>query len=212
MIGVIDYKAGNLRSVETALGHLGVSYRISNNPEELADFDKLIFPGVGEARSAMDELHSTGLDEGIRDFFATGKPLLGICLGCQIVLSGSDERNTACLGLVPGRARSFSQEFTDRRISDLKVPQIGWNQVRWNTGNPLAERLFHGIPQDRSFYFVHSYYPQAEEADSVLCTTEYGFPFSSGVSRENLVAVQFHPEKSGEYGLRLLGNFCGPSF
>jgi glutamine amidotransferase len=212
MIGVIDYKAGNLRSVETALRFIGADFQVTNDPQRLMDFDKLIFPGVGEARSAMDELHSSGLDQGIREFFTSGKPMLGICIGCQIVLTRSDERDTPCLDLVPGIARSFSQEFAQRGIQGLKVPQIGWNQVHWNQENPSAVKLFAGIPQGRSFYFVHSYFPQPELADQSLCSTQYGLEFASGVSRENLAAVQFHPEKSGEYGLTLLSNFCGNAF
>lgn len=196
-VGVIDYDAGNLTSVRTALKYLRSDYVVSSEPEELDKTDKLIFPGVGEARAAMRNLQSRGLDELLASYFKSGRPMLGICLGSQIVLSISEENDTPCLGLVPGTARRFS------RSSGLKVPHMGWNQV-----SPVRDSvLFRDIPDNSSFYFVHSYYPVPEEATACLATCEYGVSFTAALGSENLYAVQFHPEKSGKWGLQLLQNF-----
>jgi len=196
-IGIIDYDAGNLKSVETALKFLGVEYFISSDPEKLIKSDKLIFPGVGEAFSSMKILKSGNLDVLLKEYFKKGNPILGICLGCQIVLNSSEERNTECLGLLPGISKEFSHDM------GLKIPHMGWNQVK-QTGNHY---IFKGIPDNTSFYFVHSYYPEPENMDSSIAFTEYGISFSSAFSLENLVAVQFHPEKSGPHGLHMLENF-----
>jgi glutamine amidotransferase len=197
MIGVVDYRAGNLKSVETALRYLGADFFVSQDPKRLIDADRLLFPGVGEAAAAMGVLRETGLDETILAFFVSGKPLLGICIGCQIALESSEERDTACLGLVRGRVVRFTPDL------GLKVPHMGWNQV-----TPVREhRIFEGIPTGSSFYFVHSYYPLPQRKDRILAKTEYGISFASSIWKDNLVAVQFHPEKSGEVGLRLLQNF-----
>ncbi len=206
-VGVVDYDAGNLRSVETALRHIGTDFVVSSDPDVLRRSDRLIFPGVGDAGAAMDVLNRSGLAEAIREFYRSGNPMLGICLGSQIVLEGSDETATPCLGLVKGRARLFPFSRSNgpagtQSGEHLKVPHIGWNGV-----HPLSEDpLFSGIPDRTSFYFVHSYYPEPEEK-SVLCTTDYGIEFAAGLRQENLWAVQFHPEKSGETGLQMLRNF-----
>jgi glutamine amidotransferase len=197
MIGVVDYRAGNLKSVETALRYLGADFTISQNPKKLKSCDRLLFPGVGEAASAMSVLRETGLGETILSFFGSGRPLLGICIGCQVALESSEERDAACLGLVRGRVVRFSPDL------GLKVPHMGWNQV-----TPCRDHaIFAGIPAGSSFYFVHSYYPLPESGERILAETEYGMPFTSAIERDNFVAVQFHPEKSGELGLRLLRNF-----
>jgi len=197
MIGVVDYRAGNLKSVETALRYLGADFTISQDPKKLMSCDRLVFPGVGEAASAMSVLRETGLGETILAFFGSGRPLLGICIGCQVALESSEERNAACLGLVRGRVVRFSPDL------GLKVPHMGWNQV-----TPRRDHvIFAGIPPGSSFYFVHSYYPLPESRECVLAETEYGVPFTSAIERDNFVAVQFHPEKSGEVGLKLLRNF-----
>ena len=196
-VGVIDYKAGNLRSVETALKYLGASFTVGDEPEQLGAVDKLIFPGVGDAKAAMDVLDQTGFSDYIREFAATGKPLLGICVGSQIVLDSSEERSAQCLGLVPGVARRFPDS------AGLKIPQIGWNTVSVVRNSPLL----HGIPAEASFYFVHSYYPDPASDDAVIGTTDYGVSFASVLGQDNLTAVQFHPEKSGPWGLKLLQNF-----
>jgi glutamine amidotransferase len=196
-VGVLDYEAGNLTSVETALRHLGASYVVSSSPEELEGCGRLIFPGVGEARAAMRSLRNSGLDELLRKYAASGAPLLGICLGCQIVLSATEENGTECLGLVPGRAVRFPPD------SGLKIPHMGWNTVRQSGNHPL----FRGIPDETSFYFVHSYYPQLDDPSMEIGGTGYGLAFSSAFAAGSLCAVQFHPEKSGKWGLQLLSNF-----
>jgi glutamine amidotransferase len=196
---VIDYGAGNLKSVETALRHLGADFRVTARPELVMGADKVIFPGVGEAAAAMAALAETGLGEALQDFFKTGKPILGICLGSHIVLERSEESNTTCLGLVPGAARRLPDQ------PGFKVPHMGWNQVR-----PLkAHPLFEGIPEDASFYFVHSYCPEPAQPEMRLAETEYMITFTSAIVKDNLCAVQFHPEKSGRYGLLMLNNFLG---
>ena len=197
IIGVVDYNAGNLRSVETALKYLDAEYIISPDPEKLLKTDRIIFPGVGEAKAAMEAVRERGLDEGLRSFAASGKYLLGICIGCQIFLESSEERNTECLGLVLGRVKRFPGNM------QLKVPHMGWNEVSPRQNHPL----FHNIPSGTSFYFVHSYYPEVTEKANELAVTEYGVVFSSGIVQDNIMAVQFHPEKSGEYGIRMLRNF-----
>ena len=195
--GVVDYKAGNLRSVELALKYLSIDYVMADTPDLLKGVDRLVFPGVGEARSAMEVLRSTGFDEFIIDFAGSGKPLLGICLGCQILMSASDERNTECLGVFPGKVRRFP------RRPGLKVPHMGWNQVYHRGRHPV----FAGIPDGASFYFVHSYFVEPEAAELEIASTDYGDFFASGVGQENIIAFQFHPEKSGKLGLKLLANF-----
>ncbi len=193
-VAVVDYDAGNLKSVETALRYLDAEYFVSPDPAAIIRADRVVFPGVGEARAAMTTLKKRGLDEALRQVARSGKRLLGICIGCQIVLDHSEERDTPCLGLIPGKVIRFQ--------GDYKIPHMGWNQVM-----PLrADPLFEGIPSGSSFYFVHSYYPQVD-TPFVLAETEYNGKFSSALQKENVYAVQFHPEKSGEAGLRLLKNF-----
>jgi len=199
MIGVVDYGAGNLRSVERALARIGAPFFTTARPEELRRADRVIFPGVGEARAAMEVLTATGLDEAIVAFVRSGRPLLGICIGAQVVLEASEERDTRCLGLIAGRAVRF------RIAPELKVPHMGWNQVRLVAAHPA----FADIPDGACFYFVHSYYPEVADAKLSVGETDYGLRFTAAFARENLVAVQFHPEKSGRHGLRLLANFAG---
>lgn len=193
---VVDYDAGNLRSVETALRHLGAEFQISADPEVVRAADRVIFPGVGDGGHAMRILGARGLDEAMRDRFRAGVPMLGICLGCQIVLERTEERDAVCLGLVSGSAKRFPSSVG-------KIPHMGWNTVRYAD----AHWLFAGIPQDASFYFVHSYYPAPSDESSAIAWSEYGMEFVAAVEQANLVAVQFHPEKSGEAGLTLLRNF-----
>jgi len=196
-IAIVNYEAGNLRSVETALRRLSFEFEVVSRPEELLRADKVVFPGVGDAGAVMRVLERTGLAEALGEYYRSGRPMLGICIGAQVVLERSEESDLACLGLVPGVARRLPGG------PGLKVPHMGWNGVRF----PAEHRLFEGIPQESSFYFVHSYYPEPAELQDVLCETEYGIRFASALERENLTAVQFHPEKSGEFGLRLLSNF-----
>ncbi|MBN2739200.1 MAG: imidazole glycerol phosphate synthase subunit HisH [Spirochaetales bacterium] len=198
-VAVVDYKAGNLKSVETALDYLGADFLVTHDPDALRGAARVIFPGVGEARASMEVLQASGLGQAIVDFFQSGRPLMGICLGTQIIFEHSEERDTACLGLVKGKVRRFPES------GGLKIPQIGWNQVVHSDSHPV----FKGIPENSNFYFVHSYYPQADIQEQVMARTEYGITFSSAVARDNLFASQFHPEKSGRWGLKLLENFLG---
>ncbi len=202
MIGIIDYNAGNIRSVERALASLGVDYRISKSPRELETADRLVFPGVGEAKFAMGELRATGFDSFIRDRVAAGIPLLGICLGTQIILSHSEESDTPCLGLVPGVVRRFPKDFPSR---GLKVPHMGWNSLDLRNG---GSALLDGVPVGSDFYFVHSYYIDPEDPGVVTATTPYGIDVPCGLKFGPIEAFQFHPEKSGAAGLRILSNFA----
>lgn len=199
-VAIVDYAAGNRTSVQNALRYLGVDYTVAFEPEILLAAERVIFPGVGEARAAMEDLASRGMDDALRRVSEDGRPVLGICIGAQVLLEYSAERETTCLGLVPGRAVSFPEP----RVGDgMKVPHMGWNQVRQNRDHAL----FDGIPNGSSFYFVHSYYPQPSDPSVVLGTTEYGVQFPSVYAAGNLAAVQFHVEKSGRHGLQLLKNF-----
>jgi len=211
-VAVIDYRAGNLRSVETALRHLGADFAVTGQPRELGRARRLLVPGVGEARAAMEALAENGLGEAVREFAASGRPVLGICLGSQVIFERSEERDTPCLGLLPGVVRRFPAAL---REAGLKVPHMGWNRVhpvhRPNSGlRPGGPHpLLAGVPDGEFFYFVHSYYPEPAAAELVLAECDYGLRFAAGVGRGNLAAFQFHPEKSGAAGLRLLANFLG---
>ncbi len=197
-IGVMDYKAGNLRSVETALRSFGVAFTVSGDPDVLEKCDKLVIPGDGEALAAMTVLNETGLGEVIRSAFGRGKPILGICIGCQIVMDRSEERDTSCLGLVPGEVKRFP------KTPGLKVPHMGWNQVHHGGSHPI----FDGVPEDSACYFVHSFYPVPKDPRDAIASTEYGLVFASALAKGSLVALQFHPEKSAAPGLRMVENFA----
>ena len=194
--GVVDYKAGNLKSIENALKNLNADFIISDDPEKLKNCDKLIFPGVGEASSAMQNLKKYGLDQLLKEYAKKGNPLLGICLGTQIILSWSEEGNTECLNIIDGKVRIFDKTM------GLKIPQIGWNTVHYEK----PHYLFKDIPNYSSFYFVHSYYPNVEK-EFIIGESKYGISFPSAISRDNICALQFHPEKSGRHGLKLMNNF-----
>lgn len=198
MICIVDYKAGNITSVQRALNHLGVDSEITPDPGILLRAEKVIFPGVGQAGSAMDALRSRGLDQALRDAFARGTPILGICLGAQIVMTHSEENDTACLDLIPGECRRFAP--TD---PSLKIPHMGWDAIRIRRQHPFLK----GLRPDQELYFVHSYYPQPADGGYVAAECDYGGPFPAVIGRANLVAAQFHPEKSGPAGLNLLKNF-----
>jgi glutamine amidotransferase len=194
-VAVVNYGAGNLRSVANALSYLKADYFISNEAEVLGKSDKLIFPGVGHARNAMDTLNSSGMDNMLKEYAASGRTLFGICLGSQLFLQHSEEGDTNCLGFIPGVCKRFPK-------SSLKVPQIGWNNVRH-----MGHKLFDGIPSGAAFYFVHSYYTLPAEENNILCKTDYGLEYAAGLARDNIVSVQFHPERSGKWGLKMLSNF-----
>ncbi|MBU1277166.1 MAG: imidazole glycerol phosphate synthase subunit HisH [Proteobacteria bacterium] len=203
MIAIIDYDAGNLTSVERALRSLGADCAISRDPGFIAQAQRVILPGVGRAGAGMASLRRLGLDRVLADTVAQGKPFLGICFGTQIIFDYSEEDLTGCLGLMPGKVVRFPVDHRDTAGNPLKVPHMGWNGVSWKKRHPV----FAGIPEQAEFYFVHSYYLQPDGDNLVAGVTDYGFPFASAVARGSLVAVQFHPEKSGRPGLKLLDNF-----
>ncbi len=206
-VGIIDYNAGNLRSVDLALKHLGLDAFVSDKPRELEKADRLVFPGDGHAATSMQNLKERGLDELLVQFFQRGRPILGICVGSQIVLESSDEtvlgqtEPTRCLGLVQGACHRLDGHSS---LGTLKVPHMGWNAVHFpNPSHPLLL----GIPSGTDFYFVHSYYTEVTERSTILGRTEYGKEFTTGFVKDALAAWQFHPEKSGEWGLKLVANF-----
>jgi glutamine amidotransferase len=199
MITIVDYKAGNMTSVKRTLNHLGIANQISADPDIVRKAEKVIFPGVGAAGAAMDVLKERSLDSALKEAFKNGTPILGICLGCQIILTHSEEDDTSCLDLVPGACVRF--QMNDPA---LKVPHMGWNAVTVTQPHPVLSHLRRGD----EFYFVHSYYPQPADTAKVYATSEYGSTFPVAIGTDNLFAVQFHAEKSGPLGLRLLENFA----
>jgi glutamine amidotransferase len=198
MITIVDYNAGNLRSVKRACDAVGIESVFTQDPERVLRAERVIFPGVGAAASAMATLRSTGLDQAIREAFRKGVPILGICIGAQIVLESSEEGDVECLGLIPGATVRFQLE--DKA---LKIPHMGWNAVQPVRPHALLE----GLNGDEEFYFVHSYHPRPADEAHVYARTDYGKPFCCALGRDNLFATQFHPEKSGSLGLRLLERF-----
>ncbi|MDQ5987201.1 MAG: Imidazole glycerol phosphate synthase subunit HisH [Syntrophus sp. SKADARSKE-3] len=203
MIGIVDYKAGNLTSVARALQFLSVPCRVTDDPAILDRCERIIFPGVGAAGEAMANLVRTGMDKRIRDWVAGGIPVLGICLGTQVILDSSEENAATCLGIIPGLVKRFPGNMTDADGRVLKIPHMGWNQVAFMRPHPV----FADIPAGAEFYFVHSYYPAPAEDGAGIGWTDYGIRFCAAIARNNLVAVQFHPEKSGRPGLQILANF-----
>ncbi len=199
MAVIIDYDAGNLRSVQRACAQVGLEAEISADPDVVVAADRVIFPGVGAAGSAMRSITSGGMDEALKRTIAAGTPVLGICLGLQISFDHSEENDQSTLGLLPGRVCRFSFDQPD-----LKVPHMGWNEVRVVAEHPLLA----GIEPGDEFYFVHGYYPKPARREQVFAVTEYEHEFASAVGEGNYFATQFHPEKSGRVGLRLLANFA----
>lgn len=208
MIGIVDYNAGNIKSIERALESLNVNYILSKNPDELKKCQKLIFPGVGEATYAMQQLKITGLGDFLKEWAAENKPLLGICLGSQIIFEYSEEGNTECLGLLKGSIKHFSTLWKDagKETGLLKIPQIGWNDLTYDNGGSC---LLDGVPEHSNFYFVHSYVIQPEDSSVIKAYADYGVKVPACVEKNNITAFQFHPEKSGAYGLKILKNYCG---
>ena len=204
MIAIIDYEAGNLTSVQRALTHLGQPSVITRDLSQVIEAERVIFPGVGAAGKAMEGLKKLNMDQALLVSYQRGKPILGICLGTQIVMNWSEENNTECLGLIKGKVLRFPENGKDGEGRKLKVPHMGWNRVQLRRKHPL----FEGVPPESEFYFVHAYYPAPDNPGTVLGETHYGFSFASVLSSGNLIAVQFHPEKSGGPGLKILSNFC----
>ncbi len=197
MIAIVDYGAGNLASVERAVRYLGYEGLVTAHPKDVAAAERVIFPGVGAAGATMHALRERHLDEALARA-AAEKPLLGICIGIQVIFHHSEENDADCLGLVEGAVQRFSP------ASGLKIPQIGWNAVTQKRSHPILE----GVPDGAEFYFVNSYFPVPADDRIVIGTSEYGAEFASVIACGNIVATQFHLEKSGPVGLRMLDNFC----
>ena len=194
-VAVIDYESGNLRSVAKALEKAGVQPMLTSDPARVVDADAVVLPGVGSGAAAMGALRQRELVEPLKMFAAAGKPLLCVCLGLQLLMDDTEEGNAPCLGIVQG---------TTKKLPDgLKVPHMGWNMVALRGSHPL----FQDIPDGSYFYFVHSYYARPSDWDLAAGVTEYGFPFCSILVQDNVMATQFHPEKSGQLGLKVYQNF-----
>jgi len=205
-VAVIDYGMGNLHSVASALEHVGArQVSVSNDPDVLRRADRVVFPGVGAIRDCMAEIRRLRCDELLLQALREEvKPVLAICVGLQALMRRSEENGgVPCLDILPGEVRGFGHPLTDSDGTRLKVPHMGWNEVRQRRLHPLWE----GIPDDTRFYFVHSYYVHAEDRDLVAGTVRYGVEFDAALAKDNLFAAQFHPEKSHTAGLQLLRNF-----
>jgi glutamine amidotransferase len=204
MIAIIDYDAGNLASVERAVSYLGFKCIVTNDIKTIAGSERIIFPGVGAAGAAMDSLKRLGLDSAIKQAVIDGKPILGICLGTQIIMEYSKENETACLKIIDGFVKAFPPDIKSEDGSRLKIPHMGWNGLK----NIKKHPVLLGLNEDDEFYFVHGYYPYPTDSEHILGTTDYGISFASVIGFNNIIATQFHPEKSGRPGLSLLKNFC----
>ncbi len=205
MIGIVDYNAGNITSVERALKKLGIDFILSKKPEELKSCEKLIFPGVGDAAYAMKQLKETGFDLFLKEAAANGKPIMGICLGSQIIFDWSEEGNTPCLGLIKGKIKHFYNIKPELKDEALKVPHMGWNNLTLKNG---GSAILSGVSEKADFYFVHSYVICPDDESVIKATADYGIEVPSVVQSGSVFATQFHPEKSGEPGLQILKNFC----
>ena len=195
-VAVVDYDAGNTLSVTRALEKVGSRVDLTPDPDRVASADAIVLPGVGAFGDCMQKLRERGMDDACREAYEAGKPLLGVCVGLQVLFEVSEESPKARgLGILPGTVRRFE-------VGDLKVPHMGWNQLSIARGHPVLDRL-----DGEAFYFVHSYHPVPAEPGDLLGTADYGGPFCAAAGRENLVAVQFHPEKSSRAGLALYENF-----
>jgi glutamine amidotransferase len=195
---IVDYGAGNLRSVARAVQKVGWHPRVTSRPEEVATADALIVPGVGAAADTMRNLNESGLAEPVRTYIASGRPFLGVCMGLQALMTVSEEGGQhPCLDVVAGRVRRLEG------APGLKIPHMGWNTVTQLRPHPI----FRGVPNDTYFYFVHSYVVDPEDESVTIGETVYGSPFTAAIARDNLVATQFHPEKSSRYGLQIYANF-----
>lgn len=207
MIAIVDYKAGNLTSVKRALEHLGHrECEITDSADKIRAAERVILPGVGAAGATMENLNALGLSDVLRrDIAAAGKPFLGICIGIQVLFDRSEEDSATCLGIVPGHVTRYPNSIDGR---PLKVPQIGWNRVRQVKPHPI----FAGVPDGAHFYFVNSFYPVPADPADTIAESDHGVPFVAAIAHRNVIATQFHLEKSGAAGLKLLDNFCRLSF
>jgi imidazole glycerol-phosphate synthase subunit HisH len=196
MIAIIDYGAGNIRSIEKALEHVGASVQITDEPDTVNKAQAIVLPGVGSGGAAMSRMTERGLDDAIRHATQQGKPFLGICLGMQLLADHHAEGEVNGLGLFSGEVRRIPH--------GPKIPHMGWNQVK---PQHAALAIFEDIPQDAYFYFAHSYYVEPQDSQGVAAVTDYGSPFCSVIVTERVWGTQFHPEKSGSVGLQLLNNF-----
>ena len=202
MVAIIDYDAGNIKSVEKAIQFLGKDAVITRNPEEILSATHVILPGVGAFGDAMEKLHNYGLIPVIHEVVKRNIPFIGICLGLQLLFERSEETpGVEGLGILKGEIKRIPDK------EDLKIPHIGWNSLKY----PNIGRLYEGIPEDSYVYFVHSYYLDAEDKDIVVATTEYGTKIHASVEKDNVFACQFHPEKSSSVGLKILENFLNVS-
>jgi imidazole glycerol-phosphate synthase subunit HisH len=210
-VAVVDYGMGNLRSVTQAVTHVasesGIEVIWARHPQQVLDADRIVLPGQGGMRDCMQELRASGMLDAVLHA-ANHKPLMGVCVGMQMLLDHSEELDTPCLGLIPGKVVKFHLEGQRQPDgSRYKVPQMGWNQVRQKHQNNTNHPMWKDIPDGSYFYFVHSYFAQPSEICHTAGETDYGQSFSSVVARDNIFATQFHPEKSAQYGLCLYRNF-----
>ena len=204
-VAVIDYGMGNLHSVASALAHADdrVEVIVTGDPEKILAADRVVFPGVGAIRDCMAEILRLGVDQVVAEVAAT-KPMLAICVGMQALMTRSEEnRGIDCLGMFSGDVKFFGEQLVDATGGKLKVPHMGWNQLHQHVAHPL----WNGIEQDSRFYFVHSYYVHVEDSSLIAATTDYGVQIHAALSRDNIFALQCHPEKSSAVGLQLLSNF-----
>lgn len=206
-VAVVDYGMGNLRSVSKALEHVvqdGQRVIVTSDAGEVAEAERVVFPGQGAARDCMQQLTEMQLDKAVLQA-ASEKPFLGICMGMQVLMTHSEEnQGIDCMGLFSGNVCAFADEKLRDRMDSLKVPHMGWNRVSQKQQHPL----WHDIADQNRFYFVHSYYVSPDDGSLVAGTTDYGIEFVSVIARDNVFAAQFHPEKSAHDGLQLLKNFC----
>ena len=200
-IAIIDYDAGNIRSVQKALEECGADARITADADDIIAADGVVFPGQGACDASMRSIRERGLFDVIKQSIDSGKPFLGVCLGLQLLLESSEEGDEPCLAILKGSTKRLPPEKTDQ--AGLKIPHMGWNSVSLSVEHPV----FKGIPDESYFYFVHSYYADPEDKNIVAGVTNYGIDFCSAVAWDNVAAVQFHPEKSGSVGLRMYRNF-----
>jgi glutamine amidotransferase len=210
-VAVVDYGMGNLRSVSQAVMHVaageGVDVVVTARPEEVHAAERIVLPGQGAMRDCMRELRDSGLHDAVMEA-AASKPLMGVCVGMQMLLDHSEEQDSPGLGLIPGRVRRFRLDGQLQPDgSRYKVPQMGWNQVRQSSHEGTVHPIWAGVPDESSFYFVHSYYAEPSDPRHSAGTTEYGPRFTCAVARDNIFATQFHPEKSAAHGLALYRNF-----